>query len=243
MIVSCKDCPPAKCLIKHCSDQSLNLLNLNKSFTRYKKGDFIFGEGSPVYGIFIIFSGKVKVFNTGINEKKQVVRLAGDGHLIGHRALGGKYYSVSAIALEDTLLCFIETKIFTHILRNDAELTYQLMLFYADELRNAEARMKNLGQMTVREKVAEALLIVKKIFGTEKENRTFLDVLLNRNDLAEIAGIRTDQLIRTLSEFRNEKIISLQNKKIEILNSEKLFKLISPFYPLESSRENQYNIS
>lgn len=234
MLQSCHDCLPAKCLIKHCSEQSIHFLNKNKSITRYKKGDYIFEEGNPVYGIFIIFSGKVKVFNTGINEKKQVVRLAGDGQHIGHRALGRKYYSVSAVALEDTLLCFIETWAFTRIMRNDAELTYQLMLFFADELRNAEARMKNLGQMTVREKVAEALLIIKKAFGNEKNNLLYPDVELSRKDLAEIAGIRTDQLIRSLSQFRNEKIISFQEKKINILRYNELFKLIAPYYPAES---------
>ena len=239
MKIECSNCFSEKCFIHNsCIGESVKLLEQSKNVIRFRKGQYIFTEGSVVQGIYVIQSGKVKVMNTGFNEKKQIIRFAKTGYLLGHRGLGGKYYQISAVAIEDSTLCFIEENIFTLLLKNDPEFTYQLMLFYAEELRIAETRMKNLAQMTVEEKTAEALLLIKKIFGVIKKNGDILlDVSLGRKDIAELAGLSSEQITRCFSEFKKEKIIETQDKKIIILKTETLYNLISPYYPANIFKE------
>lgn len=234
------NCCPEKCFIcKYCSNESLKILDKSKRIVRHKKGQYIFHEGNIVQGIYIIRSGKVKVINTGFKEKTQIIRFAKAGHLLGHRGLGDKYYFISAVALEDSSLCFIEKNTFTQLLKNDAQLTYQLMLFYAEELRIAEIRMRNLAQMTVKEKAVEALLLLKKTFGLPMKNEEILlDVLLSRGDIAELAGLSPEQITRCFSELRDEGVIRIHNKSITILQPENLYKTISPYYPSGFFRES-----
>jgi CRP-like cAMP-binding protein len=240
MNIACSNCCPDKCFIcKFCSNESLKILNESKCIVRHKKGQYIFHEGNIVQGIYIINSGKVKVINTGFKGKTQIIRFAKAGHLLGHRGLGDKYYFISAVAIEDSTLCFIEKNTFTQLLKNDAQLTYHLMLFYAEELRIAETRMRNLAQMTVREKAVEALLLLKKTFGLPmKDGEILLDVLLNRGDIAELAGLSPEQITRCFSELRDEGVISMDNKRVTILQSENLYKTIAPYYPSGIFRES-----
>lgn len=234
MNITCANCSAEKCFIRiFCSAQSLDILEQSKCITRYKKGQYIFFEGNLFHGIYIINSGKVKVLSTGFNEKMQIIRLANSGYLLGYRGFGNKYYHISAVALEDSILCFFETSHFTQLLKSDVNFTYQLMLFYANELRLAESRMKNLAQMTVKEKSAEALLLIMEIFGRKEKDRTVIDTLLSRMEMAELAGLSTGQITRCFSEFKKERIIQMDKRRIIILRPEALNRIIASYYPAQ----------
>jgi len=238
MTLSCNNCSSEKCFINHhCSRLSIETVEKRKCVIHFKKGQYIFREGDSVQGIYVINSGKIKILSTGFNKKKQIISLAKTGCLVGHRGFGDKYYLISAVAIEDSVLCFLETEVFTQILNGNPRLTYQLMLLYGHELRMAESRMKNLAQMTVREKSAESLLIIKQYFGVKNGEEILLDSSLTRRDMAELAGLSPEQISKCFSEFRREKIIRMDGKKIIILRPQDLFKLIAPYNPVQIIRE------
>lgn len=239
MSISCSDCSVINCFFKHCNDETKIQVEQSKKITTYKKGQFIFNEGGPVDGIFIINSGKVKVFNTGYNSRVQVIRLAKAGHILGHRGIGDKTYSISAIALEDSALGFIDNTAFNAILKNNSELSFKLMLFYADELRMAEARMKSLAQMTVKEKVVESIFLLKKAFGVHIGKEIVLDIPFGRKDLGELTGLRAEQVTRVLSELKEEGFISSGVKNLTILKPRELFEFINQYYVSEMFNENK----
>lgn len=231
ILISCSKCEVTNCFVKICKKESFELIDQHKTIERQNRLQFIFREGNPVYGIHIIQNGKAKVVSTGYNGKMQIIRLAKNGQILGHRSLGYDVYTVSAIAIDDSTLCFIDGKLLGNILRSDINLTYHFMLFYSNELRAAESRMKNLAQMTVNEKVAEALLIVSKQFGTPIENGILLDVDLSRNDYGELSSLRYEQVTRVLSDFKKELIIDYsQDKKIILLQPQTLQKMTAPYY-------------
>lgn len=230
MVKSCNICSNKKCIIKLCSNESKQLIDLSKVVFPLKKNQFLFREGNSVDGIYILFSGKLKVFTTGYNDKIQTIRLAREGNLIGHRGIGDKHYTISASTLQDSVICFVEKKIFYSILKSDINLTYHLMLFYAEELRTAELRMKTLSQMTVREKVVEALLLVAKAFGVFRDKKIVIDAVLSRKDYAEIAGINHEQFTRILSELKSDHLIKTDKRHIIIINPPEFEKVISSYY-------------
>jgi len=224
--VSCNVCENKKCLIKrNISSEVVQNFFKKKNELKCKKGQQFIMEGAPVNGLFFILSGTVKVFRTGINGKEQIVRFAKDGEIIGHRGFGTEeYYPIAAIAIEDTTLCYFSKDTLQQVLRDDPKFTYDLMLFYANELNKSEAKVKSLSQMTVRERVVDTLLYINRKFGQRNE---FINLTLSRREYADYAGTTEEQVIRVFSALRKEELIKTQGKKINIININLLKREIS----------------
>jgi len=221
--VSCESCDNSNCLINKNINafEDFDLLE-NKNQILCKKGQQFIIEGAPVNGLYFVLKGKVKVYRTGINGKEQIVRFAKEGEIIGHRGFGTEeYYSIGAMAIEDTILCCFSKDILQSTLHKTPSLTYDLMLFYANELNKSEAKVKALSQMTVRERVVDSLLYLYRKFGNDKG---FIEAPLSRRDYADHAGTTEEQVIRILSILKKEGLIITKGKKVIVTNLELLKK-------------------
>lgn len=201
----------------------MNEINTTKICSHYKKGDSLFKEGSYASGIYCINNGKIKVSKIGEEGKEQIVRLAKPGDIIGYKALlTGDRYSATAIALEDSNVCFIPREIFLNVLQKDAALSFEMMKILSNELKSAEEKIMHLAQKPVRERVAETILFLRETYGIDADNN--INIALSREDIANLVGTATETTIRLLSEFNKENIIELNGKKIKIVNNNKLVK-------------------
>jgi CRP-like cAMP-binding protein len=211
----CVSCNNVNCLIHK------NLKNIknaafieNKKTLKCKKGQQFIIEGAPVNGLFFILSGSVKVFRTGIHGREQIVRFAKEGEIIGHRGFGTEeYYTIGAIALLDTVLCYFSKEDLQQALLENPKFGYDMMLFYANELNKSESKVKSISQMTVRERVIDTLLFVYRKFG---ELRGFLNLPLSRKEYADYTGTTEEQIIRIFSLLKKEGLITAKGKKIGI---------------------------
>jgi len=224
----CFSCQNLSCFMKKNYDQdSYAKVVENRFVIECKKSQSFIMEGAPVQGIYFVYSGKAKVTRTGSNGKEQVIRLASDGDIIGHRGYNrGTVYPIAATALENTTLCYFHHKYFTQELQTHNTLTYDLMLFYADELDKSEARAKKYAQMNVREKVIDTLLNLLDRFGQDKVGLKFV---LSRTELANVAGTKSEQLIRTLTSLKNEGILICEGKNIFIAKIDALREEIAKY--------------
>jgi CRP/FNR family transcriptional regulator len=169
----------------------------------------------------------VKIYKTGDEGREKIVRLAKNGDVIGYRALlmGGPS-SVSAAALEESLVCCIPQDTFFKLLRSNGNLTMRIIESLSAELGSAEEQILHIAQRPVRERLAEALLLLKETYGTEDgDSAAALDVRLSREELAGIVGTAIETLVRTLAEFKREQLISTEKKKIRILDPARLAKV------------------
>lgn len=224
--VKCSECTNLNCFIHQLgSDAFIRKATREKSQSWYKKGQYIITEGAPVRGIYFILRGKVKVVSTGIYNHEQIVRLASDGHILGHRGYGGEIYPIGAVAIESTILCFLNNEVLKEFFLENPRFTYAMMMFYSKELRKAEKRIKYLSQMTVREKVAESLLYYIDTFGFDKRTG-LISVDLPRKDISDLAGTNPNQVSRALSEFKNENIIKVSGKHIHITDLDQLKEVV-----------------
>lgn len=222
-IAECKTCNQENCILKFCNSQSFEEIERRKLVESYERGRTIIHEGNPFRGIYVVHSGKIKVFRVGNNNKIQIIRLAGPGDIIGHRSLEQENYSISATALEDSCVVLLEAAFIIDLLKRDKELTYQMMLFYCKELQKSENRMKNLAQMSVREKVLESLVLVSDAFGVKTGEGILLDADLSRTDYGELSSLRSEQFIRIVTELKDEGLLRMRSdKKIILTNPNKI---------------------
>lgn len=212
-------------IFKDLKEDDKQLLEQNTSCKLYQKGELIFSEGAYPRGLFCVHSGKVKLSQIGTDGKEQIVHLANDGAVMGYRAiLGEDTYSCSAMALEDSKVCFIPKAHFNELIENNSKLTLQIVHLLSDELKEAERKITNTAQQPVKNRIAQALLSLKKNYGMESDKVT-INVSIKREELANLAGTTRETATRLLYELQEQKLIELVGKKIKILNEALLINL------------------
>jgi CRP/FNR family transcriptional regulator, polysaccharide utilization system transcription regulator len=203
---------------------NLEEIDAAKVLTSYKKGQVVFHEGAYPFGIYCVNSGKIKLSHSGDDGREQIVRLAKPGDIIGYKALlSAEKYTASAIALDDSSVCFIPKDLFMSVLQKDPSLSFEMMKILAEELRKAETKITHLAQKPVRERLAETILFIKETYGLEPDGAT-LNVRLSREEIANLVGTATESAIRLLSEFKKDGLIELQGKKIKLLDVAELMR-------------------
>lgn len=225
--IGCKSCKNVGCFVKLCSPDWLLQIDIQKHQVFYKKSQNIINQGAVVSGVYFIQKGKVKIFSAGINGKEQIVRFATDGHILGHRGIGNDVYPISAVTMDDSLVCFIRNDLLNEMFLANPKFPIELMMYYSVELRKVENRMKNIAQMNLREKTAETLLLLLTDFGVKENNE--LNVSFSREDIANTAGSTRQQVTMQLTEFEQEGFIKKRGKKIVFRNIEGLKKIICKF--------------
>ena len=220
-LAHCNSCNNENCFIKkHLHlDKMKPFLDKKNSFLCKKSHQFII-EGAPMQGLYFIKKGKVKTIKTGINGRQQIVRFTKDGDTLGFRGFGtSKRYLIGAYALEDTVLCNFSNEVMLEILHTVPEFTYDLMLFYAEELNKSENKIRKIAHMNVRERVIDSLLYIHRKFG---QTDGTIDIALSRKEIADFAGTTEEQVTRMISSLKKEQLIETTGKRIGLLNITKL---------------------
>ncbi|MBV6647126.1 MAG: Crp/Fnr family transcriptional regulator [Cyclobacteriaceae bacterium] len=212
--IDCYSCPNQDCMIrKHIRDDQAIPFLAKRNTLYVRKGQSFIMEGAPVHGLYFIRDGKVKVAKIGINGKEQIVRFGGPGEIIGHRGFGaGQFYQINAETIENSILCGFSNDVMKHMLQALPSLTYDMMIFYAEELNRSETKVKKFAQMTVREKVIDALLYVHRKFGQDE----YLNVQLSRKEIADFAGTTEEQVIRVISGLKKEGLLKTKGRMLAI---------------------------
>ena len=222
--LNCEDCDSRSKGI-FCSLERFDLVEVsnNKVTNTYKKGHVLFHQGNPPFGLYCINSGKIKISKTGVDGKESIVRIASSGDILGHRSLfSNENYSSSAVALEETAVCFIDKKFIYKAIQDHPEISLNIIQKLSREMGMAEQRNASMFQKNVRERLAELLLILKKTYGIEEKGRTRLDIKLTREEIASIIGTATETVIRFITEFKNEGLIEQEGKNIYIIDEPRL---------------------
>ncbi len=219
-------CSQCKAREKSCFNKlaksDLDFLNAHKISTFYEKGQHIFYAGRTPTGIFCLLNGKIKISKIGFDGKEQIVRFVLPGQLLGVRALlTDRSYRAFATALEDSTVCYINKDSFFKITDNYPEINHCLLSTLGQLLEEAEEKMTSMAQKPVRERLAESLLFLNTIFKTEEASDIIAqktNIILPREDMANIVGTATETVIRLLSDFKTEKLIQIEGRKITLIN-------------------------
>jgi CRP/FNR family transcriptional regulator, polysaccharide utilization system transcription regulator len=222
--IFCQHCPSGfQKYFSNLDNADLQYLNEEKITNSFKKGHTIFEEGQKSVGVYCVREGKIKVFKIGQDGREHITRVVLPGEFLGLKALlSGNHHSVSSVAIEDSVICFISKTDFFQLMIKYPEFTQSLILILSKLLEEAETRMLSLAYKPVRERLAETLLFLFNSF--YPENRKFQKNYLNltRMELANIIGTAQETVIRLLSEFKEENLISIKGRKIFLSDPSRL---------------------
>jgi len=197
----------------------------DRNTNKYKKKQVIYSEGNRPFQLFFIQKGKVKTYKINELAKELTVGLYSEGDFLGYIALmEGSSYRESAIAMEDTELAVIPRDDFDELINSSKEISQKFIKLLARNVSEKEEQLLGMAYNSLRKKVADALLALQKKY-TSSANPNSIDI--SRENLATIAGTATESLIRTLSDFRSEKLIELNGSNIVILQEKKLVNMLN----------------
>lgn len=222
----CRKCNASlKSIFCELEKNAINTIYESKKNVIYKKGEVIYNENSYPRYLFCINSGKVKIIQIDIDGNEHIIHLASEGEMIGYRAIFcGDKYNRTAIAMENSSVCLIPVDIFLSCVKENQKVAFKVFQLFSKELQEVEKKIIDITHRSVKERIAQCLILLKETYGVESDRCT-LKIIIRRDELASIAGTTRETATRILFELQKKKIIGLSGKKIQIINSEELFKL------------------
>ncbi len=208
-----------------CQLDELDFITTNKVSQSYQKGQPIFQEGSPALGLHCVNQGKIKITKATSEGKEQITRLVKGGDILGFQSVVSETkYTTSAVALDDCVVCFIPRADFFRVWQSNTQFSTSLVQMMAKALGAAEVQMLHLAYKPVRERLAEALLLLVHTFG-EKDAPTPFSMSVSREDLASLVGTAKETAIRLLSELKDAGIIATRGSQLTVLNMKELSRI------------------
>jgi len=210
--------------LKALSKDELLRVSKCKTSKTIKKGEVIFEEGEILNGVYCVKDGICKLTKLSANGKDQIVKMVVKGDLLGQRAIvTDERSNLQAIALNDMEVCFIPKSEILIDLHKNPEFTFDVLKEMASNLKEADDIIVNMAQKSVKQRLAETLIYIHTNFGTNPDGS--LNVVLSREDFANIVGTATESAIRVLSQFKKEGFISTSGKQIKIENINELHRV------------------
>ena len=199
------------------------LLTANKIEQVYKKGEIIFREGAFPSGIFYITEGKVKKYKVDKESREQIIYVANTGELIGYHAiLAQDRYPDFAAALEKSRIGFIPKEDFLEALQQSPILTNRLLKTLSHEFAVLANSLTLFSQKSVRERLALQLIVLREKYKVNFHAGMLVEINMGRDDLANLVGTARENLVRVLTEFKEEDILETNGRKIIVHDVNKL---------------------
>jgi CRP-like cAMP-binding protein/CheY-like chemotaxis protein len=199
----------------------LEKLKEGRSVNRYKKKQVIYTEGNHPSRLFYVQKGKVKTYRRNDDGKELIVGLYSEGDFLGYIPLmEGKSYRETAEALDDTELAVIPRSEFEALLGSNPSVMMKFISILARNLDNKEEQLLAIAYNSLRKKVADTLITLYRKYNPDNDAGFLID--LSRENLAAVAGVAKESLIRMLGELKEEQLIGLEGSKIRIMQYNKL---------------------
>ncbi len=201
-----------------------NLLLNHAEKLSFKKGKLLFYEGGIPTGVFIIDSGKAKIYKTGLDGKDQIFYIYRSGDILGYHALlCNEQYEDACETLEPCHISVISASNFNKLMEDIPKLRALLIQNMSHEFGVLVNTITVLAQKPLRERLALYLLVLNNRY-----DNSIIEI--PRDDLANLIGTARESLGRLLKEFKEENLISINGRKIEIVNEKKLLHIASSQY-------------
>jgi len=208
------------------NENALEKLTDSEIINIYKKKQRVYAEGNHPHSLYYLNSGKIRTYKINENGKELTISLYNAGDFFGYNALlENTPYKETAETLEESEINIIGREDFEILINNNKEVAHRFIKLLARNVSEKEEQLINLAYNSLRKRVADALITLIKKY--KKEDHPDFTIHISREDLAHIAGTTTESLIRTLSDFKSEKLIEAEAGYVKVLNEKKLLDMLN----------------
>lgn len=201
------------------------LVTENFEIHHYKKNEVVYSEGDIPENLWCLLKGKVKKWKEGIGGRSQIIRLVRPVQYFGYRAyFAEEAYVSSASAFEQSTIGTLPLSVVQTLIETNNKVALFFIKELSHNLGNSDTKIVNLTQKHIRGRLAEALIVLIENYGYEDDDST-LRIYLSREDLANLSNMTTANAIRTLSAFATDRLITVDGRRIRILNEKELHKI------------------
>ncbi len=202
----------------------INQLSEQYPIETYNKKQALYQEGKRPRFLFYLVKGKVKAIRMHEDGKEYITDVFTDGDFIGYPALiEDKNYEDSAVMLEESEIMPIPKDDFLQMIYGDISVAAKFIHIITQNVRAKEERLLNMAYSSLRKRVARALVDLNSKYNEAGSSKP---LEISREDIAHYIGTATESLIRTISDFKSEKLISIKDGKVRIENVDKLKNLL-----------------
>jgi CRP-like cAMP-binding protein len=190
----------------------------------YSKKQTIYNEGKRPKFLYFLISGKVKAYRTHEDGKEYITNIWSDGDFIGYTAIiEDKNYDDTTVVLEDAEVLQLPKEDFLQMIYEDISVANRFIHIITQNVKDKEERLLNLAYGSLRKRVAKALVELHSKYNPDKTSNP---IDISRDDIAHYIGTATESLIRTLSDFKAEKLVEIKEGKIRVTDIGKLSNLL-----------------
>lgn len=220
---ACKKCKGRYCASKASIFSVLEepqLKEITDKITKkaYKKGEIIFFEGDTSDKLYVITTGKIKVFKYTKEGKEQILYIIGEGDFLGDLSLLKKdEFKFNAEALEDVDMCQLTKDDFDKVVKENPEISLKILEVLYERIFKLENLVQSLSTKDIESRISGLLLSFIKDFGVPENNVIRLELPLSREDMANYIGVTRETISRKLNSMQEEGIIDLIGNKIIVL--------------------------
>lgn len=218
-------------LYEELPESDKDLLNGIMQHKNYRKNEAVFTDGTIPSGVFYLKSGKVKKYKVDNDGREQIIYIYNSGEFFGYSAiLSEESYGDTTQTLENSVISFISKNDFLALLDKSVVFSRLLLKSLSHEFSVMANLMTVLSQRTVRERVALSLLILHskyKVNSMDNEDKVF--ITLSRTDLANMAGTANETLARILHDFKEDHLILMEGRKIQLVGFQQLIQIANFF--------------
>ena len=199
------------------TEAELRALAARATKKKYDRGQLLFGEGDPCAGLFLVASGKVRIFKLSAAGREQVLAVEGPGSSFAELPVfDGGNYPAAASALEDTEVLFISRKDFQNFCREHPDVALKVIAVVGGRLRRLVGIIEELSFTTVRQRLIAMLLRLAAESGTASKQGVHVELAMSHQDLASGLGTVRELVSRNLSRLQAEGFLEVEGRKIVI---------------------------
>lgn len=216
---NCRNCGSTQCinnipLLSNLSDEEAQKIAAGVATVSYKKGAYLFKAGAKANKLFILCSGKIKLFKTNSEGKEQIIYIMSDGDFFGaFNLLKEDEFDMDAMALEDSQVSLLAKTEFDKIILSNPEITLKVFEKAYERITKAEALVERLSINNLDTKVAGLLVHLAREFGVDTKEGILLKLTISREEMGSYAGIARETMSRKLNQFQEQGLIDFKNKR------------------------------
>lgn len=210
-------------VFSHLNDEELDSIIPHVVKRRLKKNTVIFHENDPSTAFYLVKTGRVKIYKTGMEGREQVLSILGDGQIFGDvPAFDGGPYPASAATMADSEIYLIRSEDFQALVRRYPEVAIKIIKVLGQRLRQSIELVRDLSFKQVPHRLAGLLVKLSREYGADTENGRLIELPLSRQELADIVGTSRETITRELKKMEREGMLVVDRRHLTITDLERL---------------------